>query len=286
MARFFKLFIIGFALVSPLILSFLIIFMLLLGTGLDIPLMTGIGIVAFSFASVYAIVHSISHIRDGESDEQRLLRNVYKGLRRKSLLFRAAVRQLNEMQLNDALEGFQAVKEMKLSDAERRVLMFYLGRCYHLMGYSTNAAVAYDEAIRMGFDEEIAYVFAARCEILTGGFEQALDYYNILIGRNTELDYIYTDIGMLYLKRNDAQRALETFEKSIELKRNVVFARGGCALAYLLLDRPEESRRLFETAVLNGDEDVDGFKTYYNEVAEAHGMKIVRKGAPTGKDDS
>lgn len=192
-------------------------------------------------------------------------------------LFRKANMLFEGDSVVDALNLFKDINTDKLTNREKAVLSYYIGRCYQLTGYPANAAIAYGDAIDGGYPDDLVYIFAARCESFNKNYEKSLEYYNTLLENKTAIDYVYTDIGMMYLKANDGAKALEAFEKSIELNVNSTFAEGGCALAYLLMGELEKSKDFYNRALLNGVDDEEGFKQYYDEVAEICGVKLIKK---------
>lgn len=192
------------------------------------------------------------------------------GLHTKKL--REAVIDMHLFGYNTALEKFKELEETELSDEQRAVLSFYMGRCYQLMGYPSNGIKYYRAAIELGLDLNDTYLLAARCLSQNGCFDEAIEYYKVLLERDACFDFIYTDIGIAYLKKGDSGRALESFEKSISEGKNYAFALGGCSLAYLQMKNLEKSGEYYKKALTCNMDDVNGFKVFYCNIAEAEGL--------------
>lgn len=203
-----------------------------------------------------------------------------------SRLFRKGVDSLNSAKFNDALQFFQQVESMKTSDDEKAVLFYYLGRCYHLMGYPTNAIKYYSMAINNNFRFTDAYYNAARCCVMNSMYVEAEEYYSRMHSANPDADYYYTEIGMMYIKQEKAEQALEMFQFSIDNHMNYAFAVGGASIAMLLLKNFDESKKLFIKAIINNIYDPEGFKQYYSKVAEAVGFDISQISSDESSDSA
>ncbi|MBP1559871.1 MAG: hypothetical protein J6C96_01320 [Oscillospiraceae bacterium] len=183
-----------------------------------------------------------------------------------------AVVDMHVMDFNSALDAMKELEEEKLSERQRSVLYFYMGRCYQLMGYPTNGAKYFLDAIDLGLKLNDTYLLAARCCAQNGSFDKALELYGVLVERDCSFDFIYTDMGIAYLKMGDGEKALEYFNISLDEGRNYAFALGGCSLAYLQMKDLEKSREYYQKALLCNMDDVSGFKIFYCNIAEAVGL--------------
>ena len=184
-----------------------------------------------------------------------------------------AVIDMDVMSLAEALEKFKEAEETEgLSDEQKAVISYYIGRCYQLMGYPSNGAKYFREAISLGFDSDDTYLLAARCLVQNGSFDEAVENYNILLAKGCVFDFIYTDLGLAHLKKGDGETALEYFEKSVNEGKNYAFALGGCSLAYLQMKNLEKSEEYYKKALTCNMNDVSGFKVFYCNIAEAVGL--------------
>jgi tetratricopeptide (TPR) repeat protein len=222
---------------------------------------------------LFSIVASLIEIREDSPDfESRLIGKAFKDAKRTSKTFRKAFSLLHSGDLAGALDYFNELKNEKLGKHERAVLCFYLGRCYEVMGYPTNAAKFYRESLDSDIGIDEVYLIAARAYTSNGSFAEAEEVYDSLLSRDTKLENIYTDLGMVYIKANNPDKALETFSKALKLHHNYSFALGGCALAYLLKSDTVNARFFFSQAIINNIDDSDGFTEYYCSVAESKGL--------------
>lgn len=187
-------------------------------------------------------------------------------------LMREAVIDMHLSDLNCALDKFKELEEEELSDDRRAALAFYMGRCYQMMGYPSNGSKYFREAIDLGLKLNDVYLLAARCLTQNGRFDEAIEYYNVLLERDCYFDFIYTDMGITYLKKGDGEKALEEFNRSVDEGKNYAFALGGCSLAYLQMGDIEKSREYYTKALNCNMEDIIGFKIFYCNIAEAKGL--------------
>ena len=186
---------------------------------------------------------------------------------------REAVIDMDVMSLAEALEKYKEIEsEKNLSEEQRAVLSYYIGRCYQLMGYPSNGAKYFRDAIELGYDSDDAYLLASRCLVQNGSFDEAVENYNKLLEKGCVFDFIYTDIGIAYLKKGDGEKALEFFERSVNEGKNYAFALGGCSLAHLQLKDLEKSEEYYKKALTCNMNDVYGFKVFYCNIAESVGL--------------
>ncbi len=191
---------------------------------------------------------------------------------KEATLLREAVIDMHLADLSCALDKLKELEERELSDDKRSVLSFYMGRCYQLMGYPSNGAKYFQDALDLGLRLNDVYLLTARCLTQNGRFDDAIGYYNVLLEKDCGFDFIRTDMGITYLKKGDGEKALEEFDRSIEEGKNYAFALGGCSLAYLQMKDIEKSREYYRKALNCNMDDVDGFKIFYCNIAEAAGL--------------
>ncbi|MDR0974146.1 MAG: hypothetical protein LBL80_00405 [Ruminococcus sp.] len=206
------------------------------------------------------------------SYDKRIIKDSFQGGGKCSRIFSRAYKLFSESDFAEALTMFNELKEYNLKGRESAVLSFYIGRCYQFMGYSTNASQKFRESIENGIGVDEVYTLCGREMVSCGNFSGAEDIYNELLEKGSDSDYIYTDMGMLYIKANEPEKALEAFSTSIKHHMNYAFAMGGCALAYVLKKDAVNAKFFFGQAVLNNIDDIDGFTDYYLSVAETQGI--------------
>ncbi|MDY4964174.1 MAG: hypothetical protein SO088_07085 [Ruminococcus callidus] len=206
-----------------------------------------------------------------ERTDAEIVGNAFGGVGKKSRMFCRALADFCNNAVLDGLDGFLAVLDMRgLTDKERQLCYFYIGRCYQLTGCSANAVQNYQRARELGMDNPYLLLFQARSMTDSGAYEDAkLVYDQLLLLQRPEFSCIRTDLGMLYLRQHDGASAMHWFEDSISKGENVAFAYGGCALACLLLHQPEQSQKFYEQAVTNRMADLEGFREYYAELRDA-----------------
>lgn len=189
-----------------------------------------------------------------------------------SKLLIEAVIDMHAFDFNTSLDKMEEIEENSLTDNQKAVLSFYMGRCYQMMGYPANAVKHFETCLDLGMRLNDVYLLAARCLAQNGRFDDAIEYYNVLIERESYFEFIYTDIGLAYLKKGDGEKAFEYFRKSVDNGMNHSFALGGCSLACLQMKDIEKSMEYFKEAVRCSMEDVNGFKVYYCNIAESVGL--------------
>lgn len=227
----------------------------------------------FSVSAYFAFGRRDSRYVNNKVDHFDRIR-IYRCFRgRMASLLCEAIIDMEMMSLAEALEKFKEVESTEgLSNEQKAILAYYTGRCYQLMGYPSNGAKYFREAISLGFDSDDTYLLAARCLVQNGSFDEAVENYNILLSKGCIFDFIYTDMGLAYLKKGDGEMALEFFEKSVNEGKNYAFALGGCSLAHLQLKNLEKSEEYYKKALTCNMNDVYGFKVFYCNIAESVGL--------------
>lgn len=195
-------------------------------------------------------------------------KRVFKRNNKNAKLFWKGMEFFIDEYFGNALEIFQEIEVELLKNEERSELEFFKGRCYYITGYPMNAVKCYETATEYGYSDKTINVFIGRAKELLGDFDEAVESYGKLIG-NDEPDYIYTDIGLAYIRKGDGKKAIEAFENSISRKRNYATAVGGLALAYLLMGDMGKSTEYYMQAIVNNIHDKDDYKAYYNEIKQA-----------------
>ncbi|MCM1328213.1 MAG: tetratricopeptide repeat protein [Ruminococcus sp.] len=210
---------------------------------------------------------------------------------RNSKRLKDAVIELHLCNFNDALDELKEIEEEEEDEGRLSVVKFYMGRCYQLMGYPANGARYFGEAIDNGLKLNDTYLLEARCLTQNGRFDEAVDCYKVLLERDCYFDFIYTDIGIAYLKKGDSENALSYFKRAVDEGKNYPFALGGCSLAYLQMKNLEESGKYYKKALMCNMEDLNGFKVFYCNIAESVGLydeidpSIKRRRGFDGDDD-
>lgn len=215
------------------------------------------------------------NIRLGDFDRMMIYSRFGGG--RNAKMLKEAVIDMHLCDYNDALDVLKEIEEdeedtEENNDTRLSVVYFYIGRCYQLMGYPSNGAKYLLEAVDKGLKLNDTYLLAARCLTQNGSFDRALECYNTLLERNCCYEFVYTDMGIAYLKKGDGEKALEYFTRSLNEGKNYSFALGGCSLAYLQMKNLEESTKYYQKALMCNMDDVNGFKVFYCNIAEAVGL--------------
>lgn len=192
----------------------------------------------------------------------------FNDLNKKSFAFSKAMDLLFAHDVKNALDKFISIKDLEITDDEKGVLDFYIGRCYQLMGYFSNASTYYENAVALNFHNDLMDIFNARCYGDMGEYDRSIQLYNEILseGKNEYKSVIRTDIGRMLLRANMPEKSLEWFEKAVELREDYPNALGGCAIACALLHKFDKGEEYYRKAILNNIPDSQGFTTYYKEV--------------------
>lgn len=198
----------------------------------------------------------------------------FRGLDRASFQFRKGVRLLCERHYAAALDTLLGVEDYQLSDREKAVLFFFTGTCYRNMGYPTNSARYFVESLASGMCHPDAELGAARGYAAAGSVNEAKEFYDKLFEKNYHKLYypfLYTDLGMMYLKAELPDEAIGCFRQGIDENMDVHSAYGGIAAAYLVKKDVRTSLEYFRRVAVSNMADFEGFIVYYINIAKTHG---------------
>ena len=227
------------------------------------------------FCTIGIVAAMLTHHRTGfHKYDPELIGDCFVGYNKKCRLFSEALSDLFNKRVNYALNGFKTLESDfadKTTDREKGVLAFYIGRCYELMCYFPNAARYYRTASESGFTDGILPLLQARCAAAMGDTEDALRIYTGILEEpeNRFRHVVRTDIGKMYLHKDDGVNALKWYSEAIRLRENYAEAMGGAAIALTLQHRYTEAEERYRSALLNNIADPVGYTSYYKSVLEA-----------------
>ncbi len=206
--------------------------------------------------------------------DERLLGSLFGGWSKKDRLFCRSLNCLSmEHHPSKALQGFLAVLEQDLTDAERAACCFYTGQCYAACGCWLNATQYYRTAGDLGFHPPVQQLLLSRALTAMGEYDEAASVLLTLEQlpdnqKDPELCCVCTDLGFVYLKKKDGASACTWFRTAMERGENYSTALGGMAAACCLTGEAEKSQNFYQRALLNGIPDPESFKQYYASIAE------------------
>ncbi len=171
-----------------------------------------------------------------------------------------------EVRLEEVFQRLREVKQLvnlrNHAEAVRRLLYLrtqhpdvadvhaILGHCYMEMGRIDDAAICFEQAIKVDprhFEalNNLAYVMATRVENL----DKALDYVNQAIsGAGMRAEFHHTK-GWVLFKTGEVQKAMESFGKAIELKPNYLLARYNLGLSLYIGKHFKEALDAFDSVL-------------------------------------
>ena len=206
--------------------------------------------------------------------DERIVMGRFRGFDRASILFRRGMSRLAESHMAAALELFRNVDEYKLNTNEQAVLYYYTGVCYRNMGYPSNGASYFMKSVDCVMAHPDAMMNALRCYARAGNINDAEDVFSAMKEKNYLRDYysfLYTEMGMMYIRADRPDDAIERFNTGIGLGLDRPSALGGIAISYMLKGDIEQSRSYFRKAVIGNIPDIEGFRDYYITIARGCG---------------
>ena len=233
-------------------------------------------LLALQSVSVLLIVNTVSAYNltaasPSFSDyDEAILDGCFKGFDRASILFRKGMSRLADSCLSAALELLRSVDDYDLTTREQAVLYYYTGICYRKMGYPSNGAAYFMKSVRCGLSHPDASMNAFRCYAAAGNIGDAEELFAEMTEKNYHVkyyDYLFTELGMMYLRADRPDDAIDRFSRGISLGMDAQSSYGGISLAYILKDDMEKSRVFYRKAMLGNIPDRDGFREYYRITA-------------------
>lgn len=231
---------------------------------------------------VFALLFTVLPAHRYDSD---LIGKNFTGVSKKCRIFRSSVENIFARRVNMALNGFKELEENytdNMEEGEKALVAFYTARCYDLMQYYPNASIYYSKAAGLGMKSDVLTMLTARCRGEMGDMKEAQSLYESLSPKSALRMFIRTDIGRLYLHRNDAENALKWYQDSINRHENYAEALGGAAIANVMLHNFDKAAEQYKAALLNHIPDPKSYAVYYKltlEAAEKEASKLAGKTA-------
>ncbi len=244
----------------------------LLRVELSPTLIIGTAVALHIFSLTVMTLHTL--IRGEHKYDQDIVGSSFTGMSRKSRIFRQALELHFNRRINAALGCFQQLEDeygSRLTDNEKAIVSFYIGRCYDLLRYYPNALINYERAEERGFRNRVLPFLKARCTGANGDTDEAVSLYREVLAdaKSPFRNLVLNDIGRMYLDRSEPEEALKWYRQAIEKRESYAEALGGAAIANVMLGEINEGERLYRDALVNRIKDAEGFTEYYRRVLSA-----------------
>lgn len=260
--------------------ALIVIFDIMLETGFKpessadktILAMTGV-LLFFNVVGIAGGVIFKMHQTQREYDSE-IVGDCFSGIGRKNKIFRRSLKLLLENTPNAALSGFKRLEEQfagRLSEDELPLVNFYIARCYDDMCYYPNAIRYYEKAAETGFKHKILELFYSACLGENGDTDKAVTEAEKILAddENPYRFFVRTNIGRMYLKLNDAEKALIWYNEAIDKHENYALALGEAAVAHTMLHNFDKGEELYRAALLNNISNPDAYTEYYKRIQAA-----------------
>lgn len=204
--------------------------------------------------------------------DENIIGSAFTGLGKKSMFFEKGLELFDKNDFSMALEVFTDLREERfaLTQKETAVNEFYRGRCYDFLGARPNALLCYETARENGFDIPELPIFIGRCLGANGSTAKAEALFMSLMREGYQYrDRMRFEIGSVYLKAEQYEKALEWFTSSIENRERYADSLGGAALASVMLGRPEDGEKYFRQALINNISSPVEFTSYFRELLDS-----------------
>lgn len=200
-----------------------------------------------------------------------LVGNAFGGFSKRDRLFSRAMQRCADNDYQTALEQFLAVADFEMTPEETGVLAFYTGRCYQLLDEPQTAAYHFRRALENGFSRAHALLFEARSCERAGDYDRAFTLFIQLLELPApeDFDFLYADIGFVFIRQNEPKQAAEWFRKSIEKGQCYAYSLSGMAMAALLSGHYRRALQFRVQALLNQVENPEQFKVMFDTTRDA-----------------
>ncbi len=202
-----------------------------------------------SLAELYA---KTGRIRDAVLEAQDILQRDPNNVEAHKLLGRIYMRSLGDTQggtqssaiLHKAIEQYQAIVKLQPQDVEDRL---YLGRLYRLNNETAKAEAEFRSAVAQDPDSEEAVTALALLYNEQGNSKSALEVLNS-IPEGSRGSKVYEVLGYTYEQQKDYKKAIDAYQKSLDLdKDNLDSTRG---LAQNLLNDNQADKALEQYRII------------------------------------
>jgi tetratricopeptide (TPR) repeat protein len=185
----------------------------------------------------------------------------------------------------EALPLFQLVTSTNPRHAEAWVLG---GNCARELGHPQDAVKAYQQALSIQPDCELAYENLGVAYLRLEQFEQAVAASQHAIRLNPSLPYPYSNIGVAYARLGHHKKAIEFYRRALQIQPNLVDTLVNLGLNHALLGQNSNAIRAFNQAIRLRPDDAEAHShliaCYWNKgerILALQELQILKTLSPT-----
>ncbi len=245
--------------------------LLLHGSNPALCYLIGFLVIYLAVLTVTALLRRHRLMRAFSRLDAELIGKAFGGFSRRDRLFSRAIGCCAANDWQTALDILLQVADFEMTREETGVCAFYTGRCYQLLNEPQTAAYHFQRARENGFSTAHALLFEARSCEKAGNFDRAFTLFIQLLELPApeSFDFLYTDIGFVFIRQNDPRQAAEWFRKSIEKGQCFAYALSGMAMAALLSGHYRRAMQFRTQALLNQVDNPEQFQVMFDTTRDA-----------------
>lgn len=124
-----------------------------------------------------------------------------------------------------------------------------LGGIYRRLGRYEDSIAVLERALTTGKNPNAVYYNMGHTYKLMGRYEDAADCFVTVIEENPSDVLAYNHLGSIQAARGDHVKALQTYNKGLQIDKNHPILHYNAALSYLALNKQKEAKMAFENAL-------------------------------------
>jgi tetratricopeptide (TPR) repeat protein len=159
-------------------------------------------------------------------------------------------------QLNDAAVALQTAMSLEPANAHNSVLLLNLGILQRHLGLYDDAYISFTASMSGNPKPEL--MLHNRASLLSdmGRFDEALEDYDTILGFDSQNTEAYYRRGVLFLERNERERAEADFKAAEEINPDDFYTKLSKALIFKLDDQWEAAEAIY-TRLINSSPTLD-----------------------------
>ena len=158
----------------------------------------------------------------------------------------------NNNRLEKALKKFKKLKEKCETRDEYAAVLLFIAKTYEDMGYPELELQTYKELLTHDQENSTAWSNMGLVYQARGDADEAIACYEKAIEYKKDNPYAYNNLAATHYRNGNYERAIPYAEQALKLKSNLYQASNTLCLCYCALGRREECRKYFKISVAGG----------------------------------
>ena len=164
----------------------------------------------------------------------------------------SALALYNDNNYSAAIKALETLEKVCNTADDYSAVLLFKALCYTDSGSPEAAISEYESLLKYNEKHSQAWSNLGILHKKLGHSEKAMECYENAVKYDQTNAFAYNNLAQAYLSDCKWAKVIEPAQKALELKNNLYQADTALAVAYFALGKPDESKKHFDHAVING----------------------------------